>query len=43
MGAAVRRVARLVEHYRPREVWLRREEQRLRLALGNDWVQRRLA
>ncbi len=43
MGAAVRRLAELVERYRGGRVGLEREEQRLRRALGDDWVQRRLA
>ena len=43
MRSGLCHLAKLVSRHRRHEVWLRREERRLRLTLGNDWVERRLA
>ena len=43
MRKAVRHLTELIGRHCPHDVWLRREERRLRVALGDDWVERRLA
>ncbi len=43
MRVVMLRAGRLFRRLHPRERWLRAEERRLRVALGEDWVQRRLA